>query len=147
MTNSPKILLAEDDKNDIELTISALAEVDIPEHEIAVVYDGEQALNYLFRQGQFRKRETPDPRLILLDIKMPKIDGHQVLREVKSHPKLKQIPIVMLTSSGIESDIVKSYSYGVNAYVVKPVNFQEFRKAVKLLGDFWVKINKVPPFN
>ncbi|NOZ62017.1 MAG: response regulator [Calditrichaeota bacterium] len=143
MTDSPKILLAEDDQNDIELTLSALAEVSVPRQEIAVVNDGEEALHYLFRRGKFSKRDKQNPILILLDIKMPKIDGHEVLREVKAHPELKQIPVVMLTSSGMERDINKSYYYGVNAYVVKPVNFSEFQQAVRMLGDFWIKLNKV----
>ena len=144
MTNSPKILLAEDDKNDIELTLSALAELAVSPHEIAVVNDGEEALQYLFREGNFHDRDTKNPILILLDIKMPKIDGLEVLRKVKSHPELEQIPVVMLTSSGMERDIKRSYEYGVNAYVVKPVNFSEFRDTVKTLGNFWIKLNKVP---
>ncbi|OQX88813.1 two-component system response regulator [candidate division KSB1 bacterium 4484_87] len=143
MRNTPKILLVEDDQHDIELTLSALVESVVPKHEIFVVNDGEAALNYIFRQGEFSNRDENNPHLILLDIKMPKIDGHEVLRRVKSDPQFKQIPIVMLTSSRMEQDIRKCYEYGVNAYVVKPVNYFEFKESVQSLGNFWINWNLV----
>jgi CheY-like chemotaxis protein len=110
-----------------------------------VAHDGEEALDYLNRRGAFENREGGNPTVVLLDLKMPKIDGLTVLREVRSHPDLKQIPVVLLTSSNEESDIAEGYNLGVNAYVVKPVDFHEFVDAVKKVGLFWSVTNVAPP--
>jgi CheY-like chemotaxis protein len=139
------ILLAEDNANDAELTLAALREHRIA-NEIVVVRDGAAALDYLYRRGAFHDRLPPDPpALILLDLKMPKVDGLEVLQVVKADRGLKSIPVVILTSSREEGDLVRSYGLGVNAYVVKPVAFQDFMDAVKVLGQFWAMINEPPP--
>lgn len=137
------ILLAEDNEHDIELTLEALSEHNLM-NEVITVRDGEEALNFLYKQGKFKDRQSGNPAVVLLDLKMPKIDGLAVLRQIKADDKLKTIPIVMLTSSREESDLLKSYQYGVNAYVVKPVDFQEFLNAVKQLGIFWAIVNETP---
>jgi CheY-like chemotaxis protein len=139
-----KILLAEDSDNDIELTLAALAAHRVM-NEIVVVRDGVEALDYLHRRGAFADRSPENPALILLDLKMPRVDGIQVLREVKGTPALKTIPVVVLTSSREEQDLVNTYDIGVNAYVVKPVNFRDFMDAVKTLGQFWAVINEPAP--
>jgi CheY-like chemotaxis protein len=139
-----KILLAEDSDNDVELTLAALAGHRVA-NEIVVVRDGVEALDYLYRRGQFANRPPENPALILLDLKMPRVDGLQVLREVKSDASLRSIPVVMLTSSREEQDVVQTYDLGVNAYVVKPVEFRDFMDAVKVLGQFWAVINELPP--
>ncbi len=144
MSSVKKILLVEDDPNDVELTISALNENNLG-NEVNVARDGEEALDYLFKKGSFASRDTGNPIVILLDIKMPKISGLEVLRIIKNDENLKNIPVVMLTSSREECDLIESYSLGVNAYVVKPVNFQDFIKAVKEIGLFWAVINEPPP--
>jgi CheY-like chemotaxis protein len=144
MTELRTILLAEDNPNDVELTLAGLKELN-PANEIVVVRDGVEALDYLFCRGSYASRNNNEPVVILLDLKMPKMDGLQVLREIKSNEKLKSIPVVMLTSSAQESDLVKSYQLGVNAYVVKPVNFREFINAVKQVGAFWAVVNEPPP--
>ena len=141
--NAKKILLADDDPNDVELTLSALAEYNLA-NEVVVVCDGAEALDYLYRRGQFAERPGDHPVVVLLDLKMPKVDGLEVLRQVKTDPALKTIPIVVLTSSRQEQDIVESYNLGVNAYVVKPVAFDKFVEVVKQLGLFWVLINETP---
>jgi CheY-like chemotaxis protein len=138
------ILLAEDNVNDVELTLAALHENHIL-NDVAVVRDGVEALDYLFRRNQYSGRGDADPAVILLDLKMPKVDGIEVLRVVKSHPVLRAIPVVMLTSSREEHDLIRSYGLGVNAYVVKPVDFPEFVTAVKTLGGFWAIVNEPPP--
>ncbi len=144
MTAVHTILLAEDNANDAELTLAALREHRIA-NNIIVVRDGAAALDYLYRRGTFQDRPPDAPGLILLDLKMPKVDGLEVLQAVKADPVLKLIPIVILTSSREEADLVRSYGLGVNAYVVKPVVFQDFMDAVKALGQFWAVVNELPP--
>jgi CheY-like chemotaxis protein len=143
--NSPKnILLVEDNPHDAEMTLAALEEHQIV-NVVVHVSNGEEALDYLYARGRFQGRAAGDPVVILLDLKMPKVDGLEVLRIVKADPALKSIPVVMLTSSREESDLVRSYTLGVNAYVVKPVNFQQFIEAVKQIGAFWTIHNEPPP--
>ncbi|MGH8509191.1 MAG: response regulator [Gammaproteobacteria bacterium] len=139
------ILLVEDNPNDVELTLEALAEYRLA-NDIVAVNDGEAALDYLYRRGRFAGREPMLPAVVLLDLKMPKVDGLTVLRTVKADPGLKYIPIVMLTSSREERDLVESYQLGVNAYVVKPVDFGQFVEAIKKLGYFWAVLNEPRPF-
>lgn len=143
MSDAKRILLVEDSPNDVELTLSALERHNLA-NEVVVVNDGEEALNYIHRRGRFRLRSPGEPVVVLLDIKLPKVDGLQVLQELRSNPALKSIPVVMLTSSREERDIVQSYNLGVNAYVVKPVNFQDFVSAITELGLFWAVINQPP---
>jgi CheY-like chemotaxis protein len=138
------ILLAEDNANDVELTLAALEENRVA-NRVVVVRDGAEALDFLFRRNQFQDRAPDNPALVLLDLKMPKVDGLEVLRQVKREPGLRNIPVVMLTSSREESDLVRTYDLGVNAYVVKPVAFADFVEAVKTLGQFWGVINELPP--
>ncbi|MBI4548385.1 MAG: response regulator [Ignavibacteriae bacterium] len=144
MTELKRILLAEDNPNDIELTLAALEEHHLA-NEVVVTHDGAEALDYLYRRGRYAMRRNGNPAVILLDLKMPKLDGLEVLRKLKSDPEFKSIPVVMLTSSREEKDLVESYKLGVNAYVVKPVDFQQFIDAVKQLGVFWALINEPPP--
>jgi len=139
-----RILLAEDNANDVELTVMALRENHVI-NEVVVVRDGAETLDYLYRRNAYADRPPGHPALVLLDLKMPKVDGIEVLRQVKSDPALKTIPIVVLTSSREERDLVRTYDLGVNAYVVKPVDFLEFVAAVKLLGGFWAVVNETPP--
>jgi CheY-like chemotaxis protein len=139
-----RILLAEDDANDVELILAGLAECSLA-NEVFVVRDGVEALDYLHRRGQFADRAGAQPAVILLDLKMPRVDGLEVLRQVRAVPALSIIPIVVLTSSREDQDIVDSYNLGVNAYVVKPVAFDAFITAVKQLGLFWVLTNQAPP--
>ena len=144
MAELKRILLAEDNPKDVELTLTALDEHNLA-NEVVVVNDGAEALDYLYRRGKFSMRADNDPAVVLLDLKMPKVDGLEVLRTIKNDNKLKMIPLVILTSSREEKDLVESYKLGVNAYVVKPVNFQQFIEAVKELGAFWAVINEPPP--
>jgi len=137
------ILYAEDDERDIELTMEALDEHNLA-NSMKVVRDGEEALDYLYCRGSYEGRVGEDPMLVLLDIKMPKVDGMQVLRRIKSDARLKTIPVVVLTSSSEERDLAESYQLGVNAYVVKPVDFENFVKAVKEIGLFWMLLNEPP---
>ena len=137
-------MLAEDNPHDVEITLSALEEHHLA-NEVVVVGDGAEALDYLYRRGKFSMRTGNHPAVVLLDLKMPKVDGLEVLRTVKQDPALKTIPIVALTSSREEGDLVQSYELGVNAYVVKPVNFQQLIEAVKVLGVFWAIVNEPPP--
>jgi CheY-like chemotaxis protein len=139
-----RILLAEDDEKDVELTLTALEEYNLA-NEVDIVHDGEEALDYLYCKGKYEDRETKNPAVILLDIKMPKVSGLEVLREIKSDENRKNIPVVILTSSREERDLIESYNLGVNAYVVKPVDFHEFINAVRELGLFWAVINESPP--
>jgi CheY-like chemotaxis protein len=139
-----RILLAEDSAQDIELTLNALAEHNIT-NSVAVARDGAEALDYLYGRGKFADRDSGNPVLLLLDLKMPKVDGLEVLRTVKSDPRLRIIPVVVLTSSREEQDVVRSYELGVNAYVVKPVEFEKFLRAVRDLGLFWMLVNEPPP--
>jgi CheY-like chemotaxis protein len=138
------ILLADDNANDVELTLTALRENHIA-NAVAVARDGAEALDYLYRRNAYAGRSDSSPILMLLDLKMPKVDGLDVLRTVKADPKLRTIPIVVLTSSRQEQDLIESYNLGVNAYVVKPVDFRQFIDAVKLLGGFWAVVNEPPP--
>ena len=144
MPELKNILLAEDNSNDIELTLEALRANRLA-NKVVIARDGSEALDYLCRRASFAGREPGNPALVLLDLKMPKVDGLEVLRQVKSDPSLKTIPVVVLTSSREEQDVVRSYDLGVNAYVVKPVDFHAFIDAVKLLGGFWAVLNELPP--
>lgn len=144
MSDFKSILLVEDNVEDVELTLEALDEYNLA-NNVIVARDGAEALDYLYSRGAFTMRAAGNPAVILLDIKMPKVNGLEVLRTLKGDEKLKTIPVVMLTSSREEPDLAESYKLGVNAYVVKPVNFQEFVKAVKQLGVFWVLLNERPP--
>lgn len=141
--NLRKILLVEDNPNDIELTIEALSECNLA-NRMVVLNDGVQAMEYLQYKGEYQNREVEDPAVILLDIKMPRMDGIEVLQEVKNDPQLKIIPVVMLTSSREEPDLKKCYELGVNAYIVKPVNIKDFFESVKNVGVFWALLNEVP---
>jgi CheY-like chemotaxis protein len=144
MNQLGRILMVEDDPNDIELTITALEEYNLA-NEVVVAQDGEQALDYLYCRGQYKDRSDENPAVMLLDLKLPKVDGLEILQRVKSDEKLKMIPVVVLTSSREEKDLVASYKLGVNAYVVKPVDFHEFVNAIRELGIFWAVINAAPP--
>jgi CheY-like chemotaxis protein len=139
-----RILLVEDDPKDIDLTLAALGEYKLA-NEVIVVRDGAEALDYLHTKGNYRSRARENPAVVLLDLKLPKVDGLEVLREIRSDERLKLIPVVVLTSSREDRDMVASYKLGVNAYVVKPVDFHEFVNAVKELGVFWAVINEPPP--
>ena len=144
MSTLGRILIVEDDPNDVELTLTALDEYNLA-NEVVVTRDGEEALDYLYCRGNFKSRANDSPAVLLLDLKLPKRDGLEVLQQIKSDEKLKMIPVVVLTSSHEEKDVVASYKLGVNAYVVKPVDFHEFVNAVKELGVFWALINEPPP--
>ena len=140
----PAILLAEDNPNDVELTIEALERHRLA-NRVTVAHDGVEAMEYLRREGAFSNREPGDPAVVLLDIKMPRKDGLEVLREIRGDPALRRQPVVILTSSREEQDLITSYDLGVNAYVVNPVDFSSFIDAVKELGVFWALINERPP--
>ncbi len=144
MTDTGRILLVEDSEQDVELTLGALGPQNLA-NEVVVVRDGEEALNYLFCRGSFAGRLGGNPVVILLDIKLPKVDGLDVLQQLRGDDALKRTPVVMLTSSREERDIVRSYNLGVNAYVVKPVEFQSFVEAIREVGLFWAVINQPPP--
>ena len=144
MTKLGRILIVEDDPNDVELTMTALADYNLA-NEVVVTRDGQQALDYLYCRGEFSTRATGNPAVMLLDLKLPKVAGLEVLQQIKSDGSLKMIPVVVLTSSHEEKDMMRSYSLGVNAYVVKPVDFHEFVDAVKELGIFWAVVNEPPP--
>jgi CheY-like chemotaxis protein len=139
-----RIMLAEDNANDIELTMTALRDNHVL-NEVIVVRDGAEALDYLFKRNAYANRAGGNPAVLLLDLKMPKVDGIEVLRQVKADPQLRTIPVVVLTSSREEQDLVRTYDLGVNAYVVKPVDFTEFVHALRELGLFWAVINQPPP--
>ncbi|MGD1024838.1 MAG: response regulator [Candidatus Sulfotelmatobacter sp.] len=139
-----RILMVEDDPKDVELALNALGEYNLT-NEVIVTSDGEEALDYLYHRGKFQTRTNGNPAVLLLDLKLPKVDGLEVLQQVKSDEKLRMIPVVVLTSSREERDMVASYKLGVNAYVVKPVDFHEFVNAIKELGVFWAIINEAPP--
>jgi len=144
MNTLRRILLVEDDPKDIELTIEALGEHNLA-NEIAVARDGAEALDYIYRRGTFASRPAGNPVVILLDLKMPKVDGIQVLNQLKSDEQTRSVPVVILTSSRETRDLDECYKLGVNAYVVKPVRFAEFIEAVKGIGVFWALINEPPP--
>lgn len=144
MPDLKRILLVEDSKKDIELTLAALEQHHLA-NEVIVARDGAEALDYLWRRGKYKSRIDELPAVVLLDLKLPKVDGLEVLREMKADGHLKRIPVVMLTSSREEQDLVKSYELGVSAYVVKPVDFQQFVSTVRELGLFWAVINEPPP--
>ena len=144
MTEPKKILVAEDDENDAELILKALERYNIA-NEVVLVEDGAEALDYLHRRGDYETRADGNPVLTLLDIKMPKVDGLEVLREIRSDERLKLIPAVILTSSRQEGDLLAGYQLGVNAYIVKPLDFNEFAEVVRELGVFWLMVNEPPP--
>ena len=139
-----RILMVEDDPKDVELTLTALEEYNLA-NEVVVTRDGEQALDYLYCRGEYKMRSSGNPAVMLLDLKLPKVDGLEVLKQIKSDVELRIFPVVVLTSSKEEKDMVASYKLGVNAYVVKPVDFHEFVNAIKELGVFWAIINEPPP--
>ena len=142
--DTKRILLVEDNMNDVELTLAALGEHHLS-NRVDVVRDGVEAIDYLYKRGGYSDRLDGNPLVMLLDLKMPRMDGLEVLKRVKGDASLKSIPVVMLTSSREEQDVVESYKLGVNAYVVKPVAFTAFVDVVKHLGLFWVLINEPPP--
>jgi DNA-binding response OmpR family regulator len=144
MTTLGRILIVEDDPNDVELTLTALGEYNLA-NEVVVTRDGREALDYLYCRGEFHSRANENPAVMLLDLKLPRVDGLEVLKQVKSDERLSMIPVVVLTSSHEEKDKMRSYKLGVNAYVVKPVDFHEFVNAVRELGIFWAVINEPPP--
>jgi CheY-like chemotaxis protein len=138
------ILLVEDNPNDLELTLIALERSQLA-NEVVVVRDGADALDYLHARGSYASREQGNPAVVLLDLKLPKVDGLEVLAEIRGNANLKSMPVVMLTSSREEQDLLRSYELGVNAYVVKPVDFAEFVRAIADLGIFWAVLNEPPP--
>lgn len=144
MSEPKTILLVEDNANDVALTLAALEETELA-HEVVVVRDGQQALDYLMRHGSYTGRSGSRPTVVLLDLKLPKVDGIEVLSRIKQDPGLRSLPVVMLTSSREERDLQRSYGLGVNAYVVKPVAFSEFVSTLKTLGFFWAVLNQPPP--
>jgi CheY-like chemotaxis protein len=144
VTELKRILLIEDDPRDVELILESLGDYNLA-NEVVVARDGEEALDFLYYREAFKARPNGNPAVVLLDLKLPKINGMEVLRQIRSDEKLKMIPVVILTSSREEKDWVESYKLGVNAYVVKPVDFQEFVKAVKDVGAFWAVVNEPPP--
>ena len=144
MSDLKRILLVEDNAHDIELTLVAFEENHLA-NEVVVVRDGVEALDYLHRRGIFKMRAQGNPAVVLLDLKLPRVDGLEVLKQMKADPALRTVPVVMLTSSREEQDLVNSYNLGVNAYVVKPVDFSEFVSALNKLGLFWAVINEPPP--
>ncbi|MDB6094130.1 MAG: response regulator receiver protein [Verrucomicrobia bacterium] len=144
MNPLPTILFAEDNPHDVELTLAALGQNQLA-NEIVVVGDGAAALDFLYRRGRFQSRPPGNPAIALLDLKMPKVDGLEVLKTIRADENLRSIPVVMLTSSREEQDLARSYQLGVNAYVLKPVDFQAFVDAVKALGVFWSIHNQPPP--
>ncbi len=143
MSELKTILLAEDNPQDVELTIEALKENNLANH-VVEVNDGVEAMEYLNYEGRFKDREKGNPVVLLLDIKMPRMDGIEVLEAIRSNEKLKTLPVVMLTASREEPDLKKCYALGVNAYVVKPVDFKDFLDAVKHIGIFWAMLNENP---
>ena len=138
------ILLVEDNPNDLELTLIALEKSQLA-NEVIIVRDGAEALDYLMCRGEYANRQAGNPAVVLLDLKLPKVDGLEVLREIRTTNGLKSTPVVMLTSSKEEQDLLRSYELGVNAYVVKPVDFAEFVRAIADLGIFWAVLNEPPP--
>jgi len=144
MTSLRPILLVEDNPKDVELIFAALKKSNLA-NEVVVARDGAEALDYFYRRGKFQSGHLGLPIVVFLDLKMPKVDGLEVLQQMKSDAALKVVPVVMLTSSREEADLVKSYQLGVNAYVVKPVGFQQFVDAIRQTGMFWAVVNEPPP--
>jgi CheY-like chemotaxis protein len=145
MTPIKRILLVEDSEKDIELTMTALEDRNLA-NEVVVARDGVEALDYLYHRGKFAGQNAPElPCVVFLDLKMPRMNGLEVLAAMKADAYLKKIPVVMVTSSREEPDLIKSYELGVNAYVVKPVDFQQFMDSIKALGFFWAVVNELPP--
>lgn len=144
MADLKPILLVEDSPKDVELTLAALEQCQLA-NAVVVARDGAEALEYLRNEGKFAGRNPGDPAVVLLDLKLPKVDGLEVLEQIKSDPKLRATPVVMLTSSREERDLVRSYQLGVNAFVVKPVGFDKFFEAIQDLGMFWAVLNEPPP--
>ena len=144
MADLRPILLVEDNPRDLELTLAALAKCQLA-NEIVVARDGAEALDFLYGRGQFADRGGAAPAVVLLDLKLPKVDGLEVLETVKSDPARRQVPVVMLTASREERDLLRSYELGVNAFVVKPVDFNAFFEAIQDLGMFWAILNEPPP--
>jgi DNA-binding response OmpR family regulator len=146
MTGDARILLVEDDPQDVELTLRAFRSENV-QSRIEVVRDGEEALDYLFCRGDYKARSSDQPpTLVLLDLKLPKIGGLQVLRELKASVECRSIPVIMLTSSGEQRDVAESYKLGVNSYIQKPVDILEFRKAIRALALYWLGVNRSPFF-
>ena len=144
MAELNRILLVEDDPNDVELTVTGLAEYNLA-NEVIIANDGEEALDYLFRRGKFAGRSGGNPAVVLLDLKLPKVGGLEVLRSMKSDERLRLVPVVILTSSREERDMVNGYQMGVNSYIQKPVDFAQFREIIKQLGLYWLVVNQAPP--
>ncbi len=145
MEDAIEILLVEDDPSDVRLTLRELERENI-RNRIAVARDGAEALDFLFCRGEFQDRlPNHPPKLVLLDLKLPKVNGLEVLREIKTNPVTRPIPVVVLTSSGEERDVVDSYKLGVNSYIQKPVDFEQFRQTIKNLGLYWLVVNRLPP--
>ncbi|MBK5194377.1 MAG: response regulator [Flavobacteriaceae bacterium] len=140
-----RILIVDDSQKDVELAIAALAEKNLA-NEVVVAEDGVEALDFLYKRGKFIN-EQGDPAVILLDIKMPRMNGIEVLRHIRANEKFKLIPVIMVTSSGEEKDLVESYKLGANSYVVKPIDVVQFIDAIKVLGQYWAVINQPPPVN
>jgi len=138
------MLLVEDDQRDVELTLEALEEYNLA-NEVDIARDGEEALDYFYFRGRFANRPHDAPAVVLLDLKMPKVSGLEVLRQIKADKNLRMIPVVVLSSSAEERDVIESYQLGVNAYVVKPVDIQQFIEAIRKLGLFWAVLNEPPP--
>ena len=147
MDDSMEILLVEDDPKDLRLTLHGLQSENL-KNRIQVARDGEEALDFLFCRGAYSNRAADHPpTLVLLDLKLPKVDGIAVLREIKAHPATQAIPVVVLTSSGEDRDLVECYKLGVNSYIQKPVDFDQFRQTIKVLGMYWLVVNRPPPQN
>ena len=143
--NMVEILLVEDNPRDVELTLHALQEHHLT-NNITVIRDGAEALDFMFGTGQYAGRNVSHrPKVILLDLKLPKVDGHEVLRQLKADERTQMVPVVVLTSSKEERDIVESYKLGVNSYIVKPVDFEQFSESMRQLGMYWMLLNQVPP--
>ena len=144
MSELKRILLVEDSPNDVELILTSLADNHIA-NEVVVARDGEEALDFLYRRGLFRLRMSGNPVVVLLDLKLPKVDGLEILAQLRADPTLRFVPVVVLTSSREEPDLRRCYELGTNAYVVKPIDFHEFVEVIKQVGLFWAVVNQPPP--